>query len=97
MYARCQDQFNHMRKVNFYAVIVPPSSSAELHFRGPPEPGLESLDASTLDRRGLGLCSSELPTHSSSREFGVSASCRDQSSRCMRSIARWFLLTDISL
>lgn len=85
------------READFHAMIVPLNSSAERHFRGPSEPGLEVLDAGTLDRRGLGPCSSRLLPRSTSPEFGSSASRRDQNSRCMHSIARRFLLTDSDL
>jgi hypothetical protein len=61
-------------------------TSEELHLT---EPGLEAFDAGTLtlDRRRLGPCPSGLLPHLSPREFGMSASCRDQISQCMHSIA----------
>jgi hypothetical protein len=76
-------------EADFHAMVVPLDSSAESHFRGPSEPGLEVLDAgSMLDRRGLVPCSSRLLPRSTSPELGSSTSRRGQNSRCMHSIAR---------
>jgi len=86
-------------QANFYVIIDAYYPSAEIHFQGPSEPGLDSelLDATTVDHRRLEPSHqypSGLPL-STSHEFGLSASSCDQGSQCMYAIARagFFLLT----
>ncbi len=82
---------------NLYAMIGPYNSSPEPSFGGPSEPGMALYNTGAPGHRGLGLIPSGLPPHLSPSEYSQPSASRDQSVRCMHSIVRRFLPTDLFL